>query len=230
MAPTWMNWLAYCTIGLAVVCALTIVWDIWVRGYRSQMAVMDVVWPVTGLYLGPAAVWAYLRLGRPKTRRWQRRHERDTAAPSSRWSSITLGTSHCGAGCALADVLVPWVVFVTGAAVAGKSLYAEFVGAYAAALALGIVFQFWAIAPMRGLGVRDGLVAAAKADVISLTAFQVGMFAAMALSSLVVFADSPLDPTEPAYWLVMQIGMIVGFATSWPANALLIDRGIKEAM
>ncbi|MBY4211844.1 DUF4396 domain-containing protein [Rhodococcus fascians] len=229
MAPSWMNWLAWCTIGLAVLSALTIAWDILVRGYRSQMTVMDVVWPVSALYLGPAAVWAYLRLGRPKTRRWQRRHGHDPA-PSSRWSSITLGTSHCGAGCALADVLVPWVVFVTGAALAGRSLYAEFVGAYAAALALGIVFQFWAIAPMRGLGVREGLSAAAKADVISLTAFQVGMFAVMALSSLVVFADAPLDPTEPAYWLVMQLGMIVGFATSWPANALLIDKGVKEAM
>jgi Domain of unknown function (DUF4396) len=29
---------------------------------------------------------------------------------------------------------------------------------------------------------------------------------------------------------MMQIGMLVGFATSYPMNWLLIKRGIKEAM
>ena len=43
-------------------------------------------------------------------------------------------------------------------------LFAEYIGDYALAVALGIVFQYFAIAPMRGLGLRDGLKAAAKAD------------------------------------------------------------------
>ena len=37
----------------------------------------------------------------------------------------------------------------------------------ALALVFGILFQYFAIAPMRGLGVRDGLRAAAKADVVA---------------------------------------------------------------
>ena len=45
---------------------------------------------------------------------------------------------------------------------------------YIFALAFGVVFQYFAIAPMRGLGLKDGLMAAAKADFISLTAFEVG--------------------------------------------------------
>jgi len=32
---------------------------------------------------------------------------------------------------------------------------------------VGVVFQYFAIAPMRGLGLKDGLIAAAKADFIS---------------------------------------------------------------
>ena len=98
-----------------------------------------------------------------------------------------------------------------------------------AALLFGIAFQYLAIAPMRGLGVRAGLIAAAKADVLSLTAFQVGMFGWMILTSLVLFIP-PLHPDSPVYWFMMQIGMVVGFATSWPANVWLIKRGIKEAM
>lgn len=35
---------------------------------------------------------------------------------------------------------------------------------------------------------------------------------------------------RPVYWFLMQIGMIIGFATAWPANVWLIRRGIKEAM
>jgi hypothetical protein len=32
------------------------------------------------------------------------------------------------------------------------------------------------------------------------------------------------------YWLMMQIGMALGFLTAFPVNAWLISRGIKEAM
>lgn len=230
MAPSWLNALAWCTLAFAFVSALVILVDIFGRGYRSKMTVMDVVWPVTGLYLGPIAIWGYLRYGRPTSERWQREHDVDSPPDKPHWSSVGLGTSHCGAGCTLADIVVAWGVFTVGASIAGRALFAEYIAEYLAALALGIVFQYWAIAPMRGLGFRDGLVAAAKADILSLTAFQVGMFGVMALSSLVVFADRPLEPNQPAYWLIMQIGMIVGFATSWPANAWLIRAGIKEAM
>jgi hypothetical protein len=68
-----------------------------------------------------------------------------------------------------------------------------------------------------GLNFRDGVRAAAKADVLSLTVF-------------VLFPSAPLHPTSPVYWFLMQIGMILGFATSWPANVWLIRRGIKESM
>ena len=39
-----------------------------------------------------------------------------------------------------------------------------------------------------------------------------------------------LTPDAPADWLLVQIGMIVGFLTAWPANVSLLDRGIKVAM
>ena len=37
-----------------------------------------------------------------------------------------------------------------------------------------------------------------------------------------VFFTSPgLHPDIPMYWLFMRFGMIIGFATSWPANVWL---------
>jgi hypothetical protein len=46
----------------------------------------------------------------------------------------------------------------------------------------------------------------------------------------VFFPNPHLMPTSPVFWFLMQLGMIVGYFTSWPANAWLIRRGIKEAM
>jgi hypothetical protein len=84
---------------------------------------------------------------------------------------------------------------------------------------------------MRGLGVRDGVKAAARADFVSLTFFEIGLFGWMALMALVFFpAPHSLMPNSPAFWFLMQIGMIVGFFTAWPANVWLIRRGIKIPM
>jgi Domain of unknown function (DUF4396) len=93
------------------------------------------------------------------------------------------------------------------------------------------VFQYFAIAPMRGLSLRKGLVEAAKADVASLTAFEVGLFGWMALMAFLLFpAPHHLRPDSPVYWFLMQIGMVAGFFTAWPVNTWLIKAGIKEAM
>lgn len=110
------------------------------------------------------------------TRRWLA--ERDLAEPPSKpaWATTAVGVSHCGAGCTLGDILAEFVIFGLGATIAGEALYAEMIGDYLAAVALGIVFQYFAIAPMRGLSLRKGLAEAAKADVLSLTAFEVGLF------------------------------------------------------
>jgi len=46
----------------------------------------------------------------------------------------------------------------------------------------------------------------------------------------VLYPARPLHPDEARYWLMMQVGMILGFATSYPMTWWLIRRGINEAM
>jgi hypothetical protein len=43
-------------------------------------------------------------------------------------------------------------------------------------------------------------------------------------------AQHQLMPNSVAFWLFMQVGTIIGFATSWPANVWLVNRGIKVPM
>ena len=151
--------------------------------------------------------------------------------PRPGWVTMAIEVSHCGAGCALGDLISEWVIYAFALAVAGHVLFAEYIGDYVLAVAFGIVFQYFAIAPMRGLGLKDGLQAAAKADVISLTFFEVGLFGWMALMAFVFFpAPHQLMTNSAAFWFLMQVGMMIGFATSWPANVWLIKRGIKVPM
>lgn len=147
------------------------------------------------------------------------------------WVVMATEVSHCGSGCVLGDVISEFAVFALGLSIAGLALGAEYVGDYVLALAFGILFQYFAIAPMRGLGVKDGLKAAAKADTISLTFFEIGLFGWMAIMAFVLFpAPNDLMPNSAAFWFLMQVGMMVGYATSWPANVWLVNRGIKIPM
>lgn len=81
---------------------------------------------------------------------------------------------------------------------------------------------------MRGLGLPDGLVQAATADFLSLTAFEVGCSAGWPSCPTCSSRDRTY-PNSPVYWLLMQVGMVLGF-TAWPVNVWLIRKGIEEAM
>jgi hypothetical protein len=229
--PASLDIVAWITIAVGVASAGVVMWDILGRGHRQRMRVMEWVWPITCLYTGPLGLWAYHRFGLPHSGAWLQRHGLEEPPEQPHWASTALGVSHCGAGCTLADVIAAWGIFIAGLTIAGMAVYPEMIGDYILAIALGLAFQYFAIAPMRDLSVGEGILAAAKADVLSLTAFQVGMFGWMLLQAFVIFpAPHTLHPDSPVYWLGMQIGMCLGFVTAWPVNVWLIRRGIKEAM
>lgn len=231
MPATWLVALAWVALAVGFACCGAIAFDIYGRGYRQRMRVMELVWPVTGLYAGPLAVLGYLRFGRPQTHRWLTEQDREEAPGKPRWATVSVGVSHCGAGCTLGDIIAEFAVFFLAVSIAGETLFAEYVGDYVLAIALGLAFQYFAIAPMRGLGFRKGIIAAAKADILSLTAFEVGLFGWMALTALVFFpAPHHLTADSAVYWFMMQVGMCLGFMTAYPVNSWLIRRGIKEAM
>jgi hypothetical protein len=72
------------------------------------------------------------------------------------WVMMATEVSHCGAGCVLGDVISEFAIFWLALTVAGQAWPAEYIGDYVLALAFGIVFQYFAIAPMRGLGLGGG--------------------------------------------------------------------------
>ena len=154
---------------------------------------------------------------------------------------VAKGSSHCGAGCTLGDIIAEWLAFLVPAVAVWfgwKSIFADKIFAvwvldFLFAFGIGVMFQSFTIKPMRDLSVGEGLMAAVKADVLSLTAWQVGMYGFMAVAHFWIFGHLlgvSLEVPAVEFWFMMQIAMICGFATSYPVNWLLISNGIKEKM
>jgi hypothetical protein len=227
MPPTWLTILAWISLAAAFLSAGAIVYDIYARGLRQPMRVMEAVWPITALYLGPAGWFAYGHLGRP-------RPSRDAQAGGEEeipeWKGVAVSATHCGAGCTLGDILGEWVVFAGSLTIAGAALWPAYMLDFALAYLLGIVFQYLAIKPMSDLTPRQALRHAIRADTLSLVAFEIGLFGWMAPVFFVLFPGPHLTPGNPAYWLMMQIGMALGLLTTYPVNGWLVRRGIKHPM
>ncbi|MHB1571616.1 MAG: DUF4396 domain-containing protein [Solirubrobacteraceae bacterium] len=248
-SPPWLV-VGWVFVSIGVLSFLVILAGI-LRGYRQHMAIMNWVWPITGLYLGPVAVYFYFRRGRQMSHRWAHEHGMEMEEMMSsdgedppgylpfarkNWWAISKGVSHCGAGCTLGDIVGEWIVYLTAwsipifAAEAPNTLMAMYVADFVLAWTFGIIFQYFSIVPMReDVGKLQGIWAAIKADTLSIVSFQVGLFGYMALFHLVLW-QPPLSVASPTYWFMMQIGMIVGFFTAWPVNTWLIRKGWKEKM
>lgn len=270
--PTWLLVVSWISLGLGVASAIFIAFDVQKR--PQPMKVMNVVWPIDGLWGSVAWVGAYLWWGRAGLKSSVRKTAQmpgmktGEAAQMSGMSmkqmpgmkmqmapalgrsgkphtmpvSVFIGTSHCGAGCSLADLIVEWLLFaLPSVAIIGgwhwlfhDSLFAGWVVSYIVALLIGITFQYAAIAPMnRGRGTARNILEAAKADVLSLSAWQIGMFGGMALGQLWIFPATlggPIATDTPLFWFMMQIAMLFGFCTAYPVNWFLIKKGIKERM
>ena len=68
---------------MGFVSAAAIVYDICGRGLRQPMRVMEAVWPITALYLGPLGWPAYARLGRTTA----------NAAEGSEWEGFAISAT-----------------------------------------------------------------------------------------------------------------------------------------
>lgn len=219
--PEWLHVLAWLALLLGFASAGIILF--FVDGLPN-MRIMRIVWPISGLYLGGWAIGLY----RKSMQKAQSPGAPDNSQ-SPRALDVFTAVCHCGAGCVLGDLIGETVTPALGLSFAGtfaSKLLIDFFFAYL----LGILFQFYSIVPMRGLSVGRGIVAAIRADTISIAAFEIGMFGWMALERFVLFSNPPLRPYEAVFWFMMQIAMIVGFFTAFPANAWLLRKGWKEKM
>lgn len=218
---SWLSTLGWVSVVMGVATACVIAIDI--ARHPQPMRIMNVVWPVTGLYFPLVGIPVYRYLGRPSAG-----GSRDEG-PHGRWQSVFLSATHCGSGCVIGDLLGPPLIAAAGLAFFASPLVTEYVIEFALAYLMGIAFQYFPIRSMRKVSPGEALLDAVKADTLSLVAFEIGMFSWMAIAYYEFFDQAP-HPGSGAFWFMMQIGMVFGFATTYPANWLLIKWGVKSGM
>ncbi|CAK3766385.1 hypothetical protein AC578_6886 [Lecanosticta acicola] len=152
-------------------------------------------------------------------------HDRGSERPM--FATLTVAVCHCGAGCVLGDIIGEWLVYGTNTRIDGEMLWPAYLIDFAFAIALGLVFQYFSIAPMSGEYGPKTLYRAAKADFFSLLFFEIGLFAWMASFQIAIF-HYKLEMNTVTYWWLMQIGMFFGHWTAVPINWWLIKTGVKE--
>jgi hypothetical protein len=143
------------------------------------------------------------------------------------WATVFIGVSHCGAGCVLGDLVGEWLVYGTNVMINGQNIWPALLIDYGFALLFGIVFQYFSIGPMSGQYGPKTLIRATKADILSLTSFELGLFGWMVAYQVGIW-NYRLETNTWTYWWMMQVGMIFGFFTSAPVNWWLLKNGIKE--
>lgn len=225
----WVEAVGWFSLAVAFASALVILFDVYVRGRRQKMAIMNLVYPITALYWGPVALWFYATRGRRKSQPTMEKNGEPDHDEQPTWATLGKAVSHCGAGCTLGDIAGEWLVAGFALTAFGSGLLADFGLDFAIAWTLGIAFQYFTIVPMRDVGKVQGLWVAIKADTLSIAAFQAGLFAGMAVYQRLIW--SPGLPKDTAtYWTMMQLAMILGFFTALPVNQWLVKKGLKERM
>ncbi len=224
--PTWLTAVSWAYVGLALLCAAAILYDVYGRGYRQRTSVMELVWPITALYFGPLALLAYGRWGRPRSEKWQKEH----GAPPEKSlpAAAATGGTPGGAASAIGHVIgVPLVVF-SGLTIAGEALWVMILLIAVIATLLLFVFEyFFSTVPARGLPSSEGLGVALLIALVTVLAFDVGMGGWMLVMHFLLFMP-PL--TDVTFLFLMQVGLILGFLTGYPAVLWLLRRGTKAAV
>ncbi len=242
--PAWLHLLAIISLSVGGVCALVIALD--ELKHPQHMWIMNVVWPVTALFGSIVILWGYFAYGRlathEKAQPAMKKGEEPPAKKQSPFSiMVAKGALHCGSGCCIGDILAEWLAFFVPAIavwlgwhwIFPDKIFAVWVLDFIFAFALGVAFQYFTIKPMRKLSPGQGLVQALKADVLSLTAWQIGMYGLMAFAHFYLFKELlgiRLEVNSVEFWFTMQTAMIAGFITSYPVNWWLIRTGVKERM
>jgi hypothetical protein len=238
----WLHYTAAMSLGLGIACAIVIAID--ECRHPQPMWIMNVVWPLTALSGTVPWLVGYFRFGRldgtgSQNVNQSECHQAGAAKPF--WVAAAEATSHCGSGCTLGDICAEWLMLAYPALAIwfgwkwlfSEKIFATWILDYVFAYVFGIIFQYYTIAPMRHLGLGRGIWDAIKADTLSLTAWQFGMYGFMAFAHFWLFRHVlgvDLTVLSVEFWFMMQIAMVFGFMTSYPINRWLLTTGLKERM
>ncbi|MCP9486284.1 MAG: multicopper oxidase domain-containing protein [Gaiellaceae bacterium MAG52_C11] len=212
------HWILYGWFALAALSTAYVAWDNFVRK-NPEETVMKWGWVLITLYMGPVALALYVLADKEPA---PGQHE-EFIKPL--WKQGVGSTVHCIAGDATGIIIAAAVT-----AALGLPMWIDFIVEYAAGFAFGLfIFQSLFMKDMLGGSYLGAVKATFVPEWLSMNMMAAGMFPTMAL--LMMGRDMrAMEPTEPLFWAVMSLGVIVGFTTAYPVNVWMVARNMKHGL
>lgn len=213
--PDWLTPVAWTYISLSLLSVAFIAADIYLLRRRHRGVATELVWVTSALYLGPFAVATYLRRGRA-----------NPTTANSRMAEQAEGTAVAvlpgGGASAVAHLIAVPLVVAVGWTIAGLAMWPMILLiAVLATVMLAIYERAASRDPRAGRVLRISVGAAIAAAFITVAAFDIGMVGWMLLLH---FNDLMPPVTEGSFWFLMQMGVILGLLTGYPAVSWLVRR------
>lgn len=212
--PDWLSPVAWTYLTLTLLSAVVISVDVHLRRRRhaGADAVSGLVWISSALYLGPVAVLAYLRRGRDESA--------STPVTRADDGATALGVLPGGGASAVAHLLAVPLVAAAGWTIAGLEMWPMILVIAVLAIAMLTIYERVSRRPGSTAG-RVSTGAAVVAAVLTVVAFDVGMVGWM----LVLHVNNLMPAvSEGSFWFLMQIGVLAGLLTGYPAVRWLARR------
>lgn len=217
--PGWLTPVAWTFLALSGLTAAAIAYDIHARRRRHVHRAAELVWVGSALYLGPFALGLYARQGRAPATTDELAGRRPDRHRLARAADVLPG----GTASAASHVIGVPLVIASGLTIAGTDLWVMILVIAVLAVALLFAYERATGAPRGAVGTAGAALAAA---VLTVLTFDLGMGGWMLL--LHVNALMPAA-TEASFWFLMQVGVVLGLVTGYPAVAWLVRRGRSAA-
>ncbi len=195
-----------------------VVWDSFVNK-NPEATVMKWGWILITLYMGPIALALYVLTDKEPA---PGEHE-EFIKPL--WKQGIGSTVHCIAGDATGIITAAVIT-----AALGLPMWIDLIVEYAAGFAFGLfIFQSLFMKDMAGGSYLKAVKNSFMPEWLSMNMMAAGMFPVMIF--LMMGRDMrAMEPTEPLFWAVMSLGVIVGFFVAYPVNVWMVSRNLKHGL
>lgn len=202
---------------LAALSAAYVAWDQFTG--NPEPPVMKWGFVLVTLYMGPIGLLLYVMADKEPR---PGEHE-EFVKPM--WKQGVGSTIHCVAGDATGIILAAAVT-----AALGLPMWIDLIVEYLAGFAFGLfIFQSLFMKSLMGGTYWENVKKSFMPEFISMNAMMAGMAPVMTL--LMMGRDMrAMEPTEPLFWGVMALGVVAGFAVTYPVNVWMVARRLKHGL
>jgi hypothetical protein len=210
--------LLYVWFALAALSTAYVAWDNFVKK-NPEETVMKWGWVLITLYMGPVALALYIMADKEPR---PGEHE-EFIRPL--WKQGVGSTVHCIAGDATGIITAAVIT-----AALGLPMWVDLIVEYTAGFAFGLfIFQALFMKGMMGGTYSKAVGNSFIPEWFSMNMMAAGMFPVMIF--LMMGRDMrAMEPTEPLFWGVMSLGVIVGYFTAYPVNVWMVSKNLKHGL